>query len=1096
MTIEAEYKISLLGSFQVFTGDQKPVQFVADSSRALLAYLAASPDVPHSRESLASLIWPDHNRSSGFNNLRQALKRLKDSVGDDVTETPLVLTEKKTIQINPEAKLWVDVQSFEEAILNAQQARIEDSIPFFEDALYLYRGEFLNDFHIKSYPFEEWMSSNQTKYREKVLLALSKMSAFYFQRSEFDVVVQYSRRMMELEPWYEEAHRQLIIAMAMNNQRNRALAEYRRYHHALKRHLDIEPEIETIDIYHRIRSGEIGRNRTTARTPRFNFPSSTTSFLGRHDELRVIQQEIANPDHRLITLVGSGGVGKTRLALNVANLVGNDYTNGVVFVPMEILNKADKQQKGIVIDENYISTILADALGLKLFGDQSPKEQILEYLKTLNMLLVFDNFEDVIETAPLFIEILQHSPDVTLLVTSRENLNLQAESVLRIEGFIVPSGSDIPLLESFHSIQLFIERANRFPIDFDLNQFMDSIIEICRLVDGMPLGIELASNLIERMTPPQIRESIQKDIDILTSTMHDIPERHRSIRAVFESSWRFLSKEEQTVYSRLSVFNGGFEIDAGVQVAKADTETIKSLRDKSLLIEVGAERFAMHKVLHQLAEEKLKRGKTTRRLHSKYYLDLLIVKEKDFGGSQTRQIIERLFPDLANIRRAWLWASANLQFNNLDKSLNSLFDLYSLRGLHYEGQALSEDALRNLNSKNSKKDPPPHSHSRLLVSLGWFLLGQGDLENAMQVSKTAVDLAKKGGFGKPLAEACLVIGKVNMNRGRWNEAILASESALSLARQKKFKNIEVQALLQIGLIQSARVQYSEAQTTYQSALKLLEKIQNFPQEVDLLNAMGGTEFQLGQYDQALAHYEQALEVNQEAGNHRMDGILWNNYADIMVRLGDFQTALVYYAKSQQNSLIIADRINQAMALQALAQVSLLLGNKHAALAHTEQGLKLAQVYDLGQIEGFILHRMGEVQTALEKYSDAVGYYKKAYDSNRFFGRTQFMIDNLEGIARLALISKDMDTALKNTEKILTYLNKHTLSGTEDSMRIYLTCAQVLRAADDERACDLINEAHDILQQQAENIEKKELRQSYLENVVVNQQIIQQYADCN
>ncbi len=398
---------------------------------------------------------------------------------------------------------------------------------------------------------------------------------------------------------------------------------------------------------------------------KFHLPPQMTSFIGRADEIVEITQRLNNPLCRLLSLIGPGGIGKTRLAMEVALRKSAAFSDGIIFVPLAPLSSIDNIPMGI-----------AGALNINLDRNTDVASQLLTYLRDRTLLLLLDNFEHLLDGAQFVAEILQTAPSVRILVTSREPLNLQDEWLWNVKGMLFPEDEHSAQIGDYDAVQLFIARAQRVRNDFDLTRESLHVIRICRLVEGMPLAVELAGGWLKTLTCKQIGDEIQRNLDILVSPARDAPTRHRSIRAVFDHSWMLLTEDQQIVFRRLSVFRGGFTLQAAEKVAGGSLWMLSSLVDKSLLHVNSAGRYDIHELLRQYGEEKLRTAgemDVTHDAHSAYFLDFLTEWLPHIKGRRQQEAIYEIDADFENIRIAWLRGVEKKDVVRLDSALDTLF---------------------------------------------------------------------------------------------------------------------------------------------------------------------------------------------------------------------------------------------------------------------------------------------------------------------------------------------------------------------------------------------------------------------------------------
>ncbi len=379
-----------------------------------------------------------------------------------------------------------------------------------------------------------------------------------------------------------------------------------------------------------------------------NLPRQSTSFVGRNKELAEIRTLLEDPACQLVTLLGSGGIGKTRLAIEAGADQLPRYPHGVYFVPLSPVGSPA-----------LMVSAIASALQVSFHGAEDTSSQIISYLAEKQMLLIMDNFEHLLEGANLLIAIVEAATDVKFLVTSRERLNIQEEWVLALEGLSFPEGEANQPLEAYGAVQLFEQRARQVNASFSLSDNDEAVKTICQHLEGMPLGLELAASWLRVMSCQQIAVQMTGSFDFLTTPLRNVPERHRSLRAVFEHSWILLSAAEKDVLMRLSIFRGGFDLEAAEQVAGASLSLLAGLADKSLIRLNANERYDLHELLRQYAAEKLIEAgaaDTTAQHHSNYFFRLAKEVEAHNFGREQIDWFDRLEIEFDNLRTALTWS--------------------------------------------------------------------------------------------------------------------------------------------------------------------------------------------------------------------------------------------------------------------------------------------------------------------------------------------------------------------------------------------------------------------------------------------------------
>ncbi len=388
--------------------------------------------------------------------------------------------------------------------------------------------------------------------------------------------------------------------------------------------------------------------------PTNNLPFQPTSFVGREKELAEIAALLADPNCRLLTLVGAGGIGKTRLALQIAATLDPHFVDGVYFVPLAPVTS---------------SSLLASAIEGAF---EIPFSQLNQFLRERQVLLALDNFEHFLK----------------ILITSRERLNLQEEWLFALDGLSYPISSNADSPENYSAIELFVQRARQVQKHYSLEDNLPTILSICQQVEGMPLALELAASWLHSLSHEQIVTQMSKDLDFLTTTLRNMPERHRSLRTVFEQSWRLLSADEQMVLMRVSVFRGGFDLETATQVAKATPLILAGLVGKSLIRVTSAGRYDSHELLRQYAAEKLAKSGASDEIahrHLHYFMELAEQNEVNLFGRGQIAWFDHLEVELNNLWAALEWSLRDEEHEAGLRLVNAIYWFFTERDYAPEG---------------------------------------------------------------------------------------------------------------------------------------------------------------------------------------------------------------------------------------------------------------------------------------------------------------------------------------------------------------------------------------------------------------------------
>ncbi|MGB0385362.1 MAG: AfsR/SARP family transcriptional regulator [Ardenticatenaceae bacterium] len=1154
----AQLKISLLGPFHVLLDGQVVTQFRSDAIRGLLAYLAMDAGTPHRREALAGFFWPDKPEASALHNLRQGLNVLRQLLGDKRAERPFLEITRKEVQFNPLTNYWLDVAQFRTQLTKVKERQGYRlwggpySIKRLQQAALIYRTDFLSGFSLNSTLFEEWVVANREDFHRQALEAFKILADYHERCEEYTEAQRYARRQIELEAWREEGHRQLMRAFALNGQRNAALLQYQKCSEVLGEELGVEPEEETTALYEQIKAGHlIGRVRFIA-----SVPPQRTPFIGRKNEVEDLVMRLVDPSYRLVTLVGEGGIGKTRLAVVATQEVAAGFAEGACFVPLaDVATNGNGRKKDA--PHYVLATAIGNALNLTFQSRRSIESQLLAYLRPKEVLLVLDNFEHLLPGNPnsrhhharsvkggadLILEILQKAPQVAVLVTSRTRLNFQSEYVMQISGLPIPQVVDSQAT-SYSSIRLFCERASRTWQEFDLDERnLADVIRLCGLVQGNPLAIELAAAWVEHFSVAEMVQAIQEDLDFLAATRQDIPSRHRSMRVVFEQSWRLLTEEEQHTFRKLSIFQGGFDRKAARQVANTSLSCLSSLMNKSLIQRRSTDRYHIHARLRQYGSEKLAQvaaeEQETRHRHGIYFATWLHQQEPALRKGQT---LSKISQEIENVRLAWQWAVEQANIEALSQSLESLFFFYKIRSWFQEGSVALAEAVASI---------PPGESTRLyhklvarqavfchdlgrydeakeflqkslsavstlgdqyerafcLTHLARVAISQGDYASAKEHLSQAITLARQVPSSQATRAACLTLeadslrelGIVCWNQGDYAGAKRYYEQARRIYQNSRVadQNGQAWALNKLGFVSWSQGDYKQAKRYYEQALRLFSSVGNQRGEGSTTNALGMVFERQGDYAGAKGNYLDARQIFHELGDQRGEGDALINLGIVAHHQGDYLSSQRYLEQALDIFHLLGHQRGEGLALSFLSLVSHQMESHHFSQKYAQEALQIAQDTGDRTIEGYALTYLAHALMAQGKLAQAANFYQQATTLRQQLGKPNLAMEPLAGLARVSLAQKEFPQALAQVEKILQHLEKHSLEGAVEPFRVYLTCIRVLQAHQEapaaQRANDMLHNAYHLLQTRAAKINNQNMQRSFLHHVAAHREIIHQF----
>ena len=647
---------------------------------AIVAYLAVSGQ-QQSRDSLATLLWPEHGQTAARTNLRRTLYRLKQA---PIAE--LLTSDKDTVQLLLNSNCNIDVVQFQACLLANQLA----------DAVALYQGDFIADLYLNdSSEFEAWATIQREHFRRQALDTLHVLTKDALATRNFQEAKTLARRQIEINPLRESAYQQLIAALVNMGERNEALVVYKRFYERLSHELGIEPSQETAILYQRVKNDAFGPyfpdvSESTPLPPkrRHNLPAQTTPFIGREKKLLHLCKQLEHPELRLVTIVGPGGMGKSRLALAAGEQLLPEY-DGVYLVDLAALSRT----------EDIVPTIAA-VLDYRLANPQRElKEQLLTFLRQRRLLLILDNFEHLLPGVSLVTDILTTVPDITILTTSRQRLNLSGETRFELVGMNFPDRLSQDNVLDFEAVQLFLTCARRIQTTFMITQDnVQDVIRICQLVDGMPLGIVLAAAWLELLSPAEIVAEIEKGIDFLAADLNDLPVRQRNLQAVLSHAWNIMTLNEQRVMARLSVFRGGFTREASEYVANANLRILLGLVNKSLIQrDSESGRYHVHELLRQYAATRLHLAEdygATYQTHCQYFAQFINHHRHETLVFLTPDVPNIIAADEDNVRQAWDYAVQHKLADELAKMALGLVNFYLHQGL--QPHALIDAGIQSL----------------------------------------------------------------------------------------------------------------------------------------------------------------------------------------------------------------------------------------------------------------------------------------------------------------------------------------------------------------------------------------------------------------
>lgn len=933
--------IRLFGGLYVGQDDLPLTGFISNKVTALLAYLAVTGRAQQ-RDTLAALLWSEMSDADAKNNLRQALSNLRKLID------PHLIITRETVEWNAAVPYSLDVQQFTQQLQPGREATTT-----LQKAAELYRGDFLAGFVVRDAPeFEEWMLAQRARFRELALHALHNLTEAYLEQGQYDRTIDYATQLLSLDPWRENAHRQLMLALARSGQHTTALQQYETCRRLLADELGVEPSAATIALAGRIRDA-----RQTTHQP---LPAPTTPLVGRAGELAAICQRLAAPGCRLLTLTGPGGIGKTRLALEVATASQAGFLNGVCFVPLAGVDSA--------VPEAVLSALI-NALSFTLAGPNSPQKQLVNHLRGKEMLLVLDNLEHLLAQTGWLNDLLEQAPDVKILATSRERLNLSGEWVVELDGLPVPSGAAPEQMQA-GAAEMFVVNARRVRSNFTLTADNAAAIQrICQLVSGLPLGLELASAWVHTLSCAEVAQEIADNLDFLTSTRRDMPARQRSLRAVFDHSWQLLIPAEQTAFASLSVFRGSFTREAARSVAQMTTSILASLVDKSLVRRQGS-RYELHDLLRQYADQQLD-GAARQQLqarHAAYFAQWLAQQKGYLHTPQEADVFRAVSADLDNVRASWQWATGQQRLDLLEQGLDTLRIFYNEQGRYQEGMEWLEKTAALLEQMAAHR-PGDESIRRLLgkVWTRWagFCLWGGQRASADALFQQALPITRQ--FAEPAELGLLLLNLAYFTVLSGDYALAQAQfgESLDAYRQAGEATGIADALSALGAVCNITGEWEQSRLYLEESVAISRQLQDEHGLRTSLVNLGNVYYYGGDYPRAKAFYLEVLALCQRAGDRSAEAVTLCNLGTVAYDSGDYQEAEAFL---RQGTTIFQEINSLHFLIQGMAS----LGAVHVALAQLEQAQSELEWALQKTVAEQIHHMLPVVVYEVGRYFEAVG----------------------------------------------------------------------------------------------------------------------------
>lgn len=865
-------RLYLLGAFHV-ERDAQTIHLSTRKVESLCAYLALHPE-QHSREKLAALLWGDSTDEQARHSLRTALAALRKSLGDEI-----VLADRETVQLNPDFPIWVDAREIFNFRFSIDNSEIENLQSKIEN----YCGDLLPDF------YDDWILLEREHLRKIYLNALLQLAQHHRTKSEYARAIEFAQKVLVTDSANEKAYQHLMFCLAATGDRIGALKHFDACAKRLRDELGVEPSQETVALRDQIEQAlSGGRSREALFT---NLPHPLTSFVGRESEQQEIKAQMERT--RLLTLTGSGGCGKTRLAIQLATELANanQFKNGVWWVELAALTDAARVPQAI-----------ASVIDVRESGEIPITTLLVNHLRAKESLLILDNCEHLIESCAQIVEtLLRACPVLKVLTTSREAMNLAGEVVWRVPSLAVPDPEHLPPLDQlarYDAIQLFVQRVQALAPTWNLDGNASVVARICARLDGMPLAIELATAWVKGLTVEEIAQRLDKRFQLLTGGSRTALPRQQTLRATIDWSFDLLSENERALFRRLAVFAGGWTLDAVEAIcadesfAAADVlELLMRLIDKSLVVVIeqsGATRHHFLETIREYAREKLaESGEAAEiyRHHLEWFLQFASDADSKLYQPGMSAGFEQLDGEIDNCRAALAWAFENEQSAEGARLNIALMWYFFIRNHYREAKSWSEKA------EALTRDAPAAIRADARLSLAFASANIGESARAETIFQEALSLYRELDDRMRIGRVLNWLGVVTMRQSKWEQAERYFQEALTLNRA-------------IGDIWG-----------------ITHTLQNFDRFAE----------RAGDFARAKAIHEEGLRLSEELGDERMIARRWADLGRIAYVQGDLKQAESLLKRALSALWQRKENFSLFQALEGLARVMTAQGDaRHAA----------------------------------------------------------------------------------------------------------------------------------------------------------------------
>jgi len=1052
--------LRLFGSMEVSIAGKPLPRLRTRKGRWLLALLALRHGQEVERSWLAGVLWPESLEEQALTNLRLSLSDLRSALGDQACR----------LQSPAPRTLRLDLSGADVDVLAFDNANACGDITSLQKAVALYRGPLLEGC------VEEWSLLERQAREQAYLSALETLAARAMAKADTAAAIGYLRQIAAIDPFRESAHRALMQALAAAGDYAAAVAVYRDLRLRLHRELHSEPDAQTQALFHQIRARARSAGKLSVPglegmaasgekpltppgmaaapadlpggLPPSNLPVLWTSFIGRETEREEVESLLAQT--RLLSLTGSGGCGKTRLALQVASEALEDYPDGVWLVELASLSDAD-----LVVQE------VASAVGAREEPGCALLQTLTEHLRPKHLLLLLDNCEHLLPACARLAEtLLKHCPHVKVLATSREALRLPGEQVYRVPSLPAPDPAQLPqqekeiaaIVSEYDAVRLFVERARLQKPAFTLTpQNAPVVASVCHRLDGIPLAIELAAGRAPVLSVEEIHARLEDRFRLLAGGSRSALPRQQTLRAALDWSYDLLTPKERRLLQRLNVFAGGFTWDA-IEAVCSDEEVnawealdlLASLVEKSVVMaeeREGETRYRLLETIREYAWERLRETEEEtgwRDRHLQFFLGLAEAAEPNLNGAEQAQWLERLESEHDNLRAALSWCRQERSRAEMGLRLaGALWGFWKVRGHYSEGrehlqEALARNTVCSLASARARAlqgagvlsaEQGDYPVARTLLeeslairrkledrqgiasslnNLGRVAYEQGDIPIARSLYEQSLALSRELGDRQGMAQALLNLAGTTRLQGDFATTRALCEEGLALSRELGDRQGMAQALINLGIMAKGQGDYAAARALYEQSLAITRELGDKSSIAITLNNLGNVVHAQGDSATANALYEESLSLRREIGDRQGVAESLNNLGNVAYQLGDHAAARALCEESLVLSRALGDRQGMADALMILGDATKERGDYPVAWALCEEGLAISREIEDRQGMVYALLSLGDMARQEGDYARARALCEEGLAIGGELGDKYILVGALIAVADVAI----------------------------------------------------------------------------------------------